>query len=138
MRNLARQARQAARYREIGENLRRSEGMLLFRRWKEADEAMLAAAAQLRERTTAAAAAETAARQAAKARLAAEGALPALREEEAIAAAVLQRLQVQRDTLADQEARALETIEHIARPHRSTGPRYGPRSRPEQGRRRND
>ncbi len=107
---LARQARQAARYREIGENLRRAEGMLLFRRWKEADEAMLAAAAQLRERTTAAAAAETAARQAAKARLAAEGVLPALREEEAIAAAVLQRLQVQRDTLADQEARALETI----------------------------
>ena len=110
---LARQARQAARYREIGEALRRAEGMLLFRRWKEADEAMLAAGAQLRERTTAAGAAETAARQAAKARLLAEGALPALREEEAIAAAVLQRLQVQRDTLKDQETRALETIETL-------------------------
>jgi len=96
---LARQARQAARYREIGENLRRAEGMLLFRRWSEADTAMLAAGEQLRDRTTAAGAAETAARQAAKARLAAEGALPPLREEEAIAAAVLQRLQVQRDTL---------------------------------------
>ncbi len=110
---LARQARQAARYREIGENLRRAEGMLLFRRWKEADEAMLAAGAQLRERTTAAAASETEARQSAKARLVAEGVLPALREEEAIAAAVLQRLQVQRDTLKDQEARALETIETL-------------------------
>ena len=110
---LARQARQAARYREIGENLRRAEGMLLFRRWSEADAAMLAAVSQLRERTTAAGASETAARQAAKARLGAEGALPALREEEAISAAVLQRLQVQRDTLKDQEVRALEAIETL-------------------------
>ena len=110
---LARQARQATRYREIGENLRRAEGMLLFRRWSEADAAMLAAVAQLRERTTAAGASETAARQAAKARLNAEGVLPALREEEAISAAVLQRLQVQRDTLKDQEVRALETIETL-------------------------
>ncbi|WP_296424822.1 chromosome segregation protein SMC [Yoonia sp.] len=107
---LARQAKQAARYREIGENLRRAEGLLLFRRWKEADEAMSAASAQLRERTTAAAQAEKAAREAAKARTVAEDALPSLREEEAIAAAVLQRLQVQRDTLKDQEARALATI----------------------------
>ncbi|WP_439154119.1 chromosome segregation protein SMC [Yoonia sp.] len=107
---LARQAKQAARYREIGEKLRRAEGMLLYRRWKEADEALLAAAAQLRERTTAASQAETAARAAAKARLGAEEALPPLREEEAIAAAVVQRLQVQRDTLRDQEARAIETI----------------------------
>ena len=39
--------------------------------------------------------------------------MPALREEEAIAAAVLQRLQVQRDTLTDQETRAHETIETL-------------------------
>ncbi len=110
---LARQARQAARYREIGDNLRRAEGMLLFRRWKEADEAMLAASAQLRERTTAAAQAEKAAREAAKSRGTSEDALPPLREEEAIAAAVLQRLQVQRDTLKDQEDRALEMIETL-------------------------
>jgi chromosome segregation protein len=87
--------------------------MLLFRRWSEADTAMLAAVAQLRARTTAAGAAETAARQAAKARLVADDALPALREEGAIAAAVLQRLQVQRDALKDQETRALETIETL-------------------------
>lgn len=107
---LARQARQAARYREIGGNLRRAEGMLLYRRWKEAQEASLAAMDQLRERTLAASAAEGAARQSAKDRQAQEDVLPPLREEEAIAAAVLQRLQVQRDTLADQESRALDTI----------------------------
>ncbi len=110
---LARQARQAARYREIGEKLRKAEGMLLFRRWKEADEALMAAAEQLRERTTAAAQAEKAAREASKGRQVAEDALPALREEEAIAAAVLQRLQVQRDTLKDQEERALSMIETL-------------------------
>jgi len=36
-----------------------------------------------------------------------------LREEEAIAAAVLQRLTVQRDTLSDQESRALQMIETL-------------------------
>ena len=110
---LARQARQAQRYRAIGEELRRAEGVLLFRRWKEADEARLAAETTLRERVTDASQAEATARQAAKERQAAEDALPPLREEEAIAAAVLQRLQVQRDTLNDQEAQALQTIEAL-------------------------
>ncbi|MCW3780509.1 chromosome segregation protein SMC [Defluviimonas salinarum] len=110
---LARQARQAARYREIGEELRRAEGMLLYRRWREADQARATAEADLTERTKLAAQGETAARAATKARAAREDALPPLREEEAIAAAVLQRLQVQRDTLKDQEARALQTIETL-------------------------
>ena len=110
---LARQARQAARYREIGTDLRRAEGLLLYRRWREADEARAAAQATLTERTREAAQAETAAREAAKLRQRAEDVLPPLREEEAIAAAVLQRLQVQRDTLNDQESRALQTIETL-------------------------
>ncbi len=112
---LARQARQAARYREIGNELRKSEGMLLYRRWREADDARAAAAEDLRARVTAAAQAEIGVRQAAKARQAAEDRLPALREEEAIAAAVVQRLGVQRDTLADQEARAAATIEALTK-----------------------
>ena len=107
---LARQAKQAARYREIGAQLRQAEGMLLYRRWREADEALLAATESLRERTTAAAQSERQAREASAARQAAEDRLPALREEEAIAAAVLQRLNVERDTLADRENRALEAI----------------------------
>ncbi|OYX45012.1 MAG: chromosome segregation protein SMC [Rhodobacterales bacterium 32-67-9] len=110
---LARQARQAARYREIGEELRRAEGMLLYRRWREADQARVSAEGDLTERTRLAAQGEAAARAAARARAEREAALPPLREEEAIAAAVLQRLQVQRDTLKDQEARALQTIETL-------------------------
>ncbi|WP_299048220.1 chromosome segregation protein SMC [uncultured Tateyamaria sp.] len=110
---LARQARQAARYREIGDSLRKAEGQLLYRRWREADEARAAADDELRGRTTAAAQAEGAVRLSAKARQAAEDDLPPLREEDAIAAAVLQRLAVQRDTLSDQEQQAEQAIETL-------------------------
>jgi len=110
---LARQARQAARYRTIGDDLRKAEGLLLYRRWKEADEAQAKTQAELTDRTKLAAQAEGAARTATKTREAAEEKLPPLREEEAIAAAVLQRLTVQRDTLQDQEARALQMIETL-------------------------
>lgn len=110
---LARQARQAARYREIGTDLRRSEGMLLYRRWREADMARAEAEAGLGERVRAAAQAELAARAAAKARAGSEDALPQLREEEAIAGAVLQRLTVQRDALTEQENRARAMIETL-------------------------
>ena len=110
---LMRQARQAARYREIGEQLRHAESLLLFKRWSDADTARAAADAALTELTKSAAVAETAARQAATARETAETALPPLREEEAIASAIVQRLQVQRDSLADQETQAVQRIDTL-------------------------
>ncbi len=112
---LARQAKQAARYRAIGEELRHAEGLLLYRRWKDADTSRADADAQLRERTTAAAKAETAARDATRAREQADEALPPRREEAAIAAAIVQRLTLQRDTLSEQERRAEETIRNLTR-----------------------
>lgn len=111
---LARQARQAARYREISAQLRKSEGLLLYRRWREADEARASAEADLAQKVREAGQAEVAARHAAKARGEAEDKLPPLREEEAVAAAVLQRLQVGRDQLADQEAQARGRIETLS------------------------
>ncbi|MBD3802124.1 MAG: chromosome segregation protein SMC [Rhodobacteraceae bacterium] len=110
---LARQARQAARYRSIGEELRRAEGMLLYRRWREADIARATAEDGHREKITAASQAERTAREAAKTRQGKEDALPPLREEEAIAGAILQRLTVQRDALSDQEDQALARIETL-------------------------
>ncbi len=110
---LTRQAKQAARYRELSEELRKSEGMLLWRRWREADEARVLAEGVLRERLIAQAQAEAAARGAGKAREAAEDAMPPKREEEAIAGAILQRLVLQRDALGDQEARALAEIDAL-------------------------
>ena len=111
---LARQARQAARYREIGENLRRSEGMLLYRRWREADEARRGQDA-LRAHTTAAAQYARGTRPPRRQAIAeaAEEALPPLREEDAIAGAVVQRLMVEQTALTDQEARAAETIDTL-------------------------
>src|SRR5690606_29258673 len=88
-------------------------GMLLWRRWREADEARGVAEAGLRERLLAAAQAEGAARTAGKAREAAEAVLPSRREEEAIAAAVLQRLVLQRDALGDEATRAAQRIEAL-------------------------
>ncbi|HSF64971.1 MAG TPA: chromosome segregation protein SMC [Paracoccaceae bacterium] len=111
---LARQARQAARYREIGEDLRRAEGMLLFRRWREADMAVVEAEGALRDRLLAASRTEAEARAAGRARTAAEDGLPALREEEAIAGAILQRLTLQRDALAQEEDRARQTIDTLS------------------------
>lgn len=110
---LARQARQAARYRTIGDELRKSEGLLLYRRWKEADEARAQTQTELTERTKLAAQAEGAVRTATKTRESSEEKLPSLREEEAIAAAVLQRLTVQRDTLKARETQALQMIEAL-------------------------
>lgn len=111
---LERQARQAARYRRIGDELRQAEGLLLWRRWREADGACAAAEGELRERTAMAARAEAAAREAGRARGKAEEALPQLREEEAIAGAVLQRLSVARDALTEQERGAQAHIETLA------------------------
>ncbi len=111
--SLARQARQAARYREIGEQLRQAEGLLLYGRWKEAETARLAAEQALTEATKIAAAAQGAAAQSVKHRALLEDKVPPLREEETIAAAIVQRLKVERDTLNDQENRARQTIETL-------------------------
>ncbi len=113
LRSLERQAKQAARYREIAEELRQSEGLLLYRRWREADHERLNSSEALTNATKAAGAAQADATGKTKSREEAEGKVPPLREEEAIAGAVLQRLQVERDTINDQENRALQTIEDL-------------------------
>ena len=128
---LARRARQAARYREIGEDLRKAEGMLLFRRWAEADEARRAAEAELTARTHAAAQAELAARAASRARTEAEDTLPPKREEEAIASA--------RAAAPDRPARLAQGSgdprppddRNAEIPHHPACPRYGAGGRSE-------
>jgi chromosome segregation protein len=114
---LARQARSAARYREIGEALRRAEGLLLWRRWREAEDARMAAEAALAAAATGVGTAERGARAAAAGHEAATAALPAAREEAAIAGAVLQRLAVERDGLDARAAQADAAIEELTRRH---------------------
>jgi len=114
IRSLERQAKQAARYREIATELRRAEGLLLYRRWREADMERQQASQALTASTKAAGSAQGAASQSARARADAEAKVPPLREEEAIAGAVLQRLLVERDSLNEQEKRARQTIEDLS------------------------
>ena len=91
---LARQAKQAIRYREISEQLRVSEGILLYGRWKEANEASAHASKELTNCVKLAADTQLKVVQATKERTISENKIPPLREEEAISAALLQRLRI--------------------------------------------
>ena len=97
---LARQARAAARYREIGTALRLAEGALILCRWREAESARRAAADTLAEATAAAARDDAAARAAQGQCEAADAALPPLRDQHAIATALAARLAAEGDTNA--------------------------------------
>ena len=76
---LARQAKQAARYRVLGEQLREIEGTLLYRRWKDADSANFEADNQLTAHTKIAAEAEAIVAQAKRIREVASENVPPLR-----------------------------------------------------------
>ncbi|MEM6389253.1 MAG: AAA family ATPase [Pseudomonadota bacterium] len=107
---LERQARQAKRYREIGADLRRAEGVLLYLKWRDADRIMVELAQSLTEQMLQATAAERQAQEAQAAREAADAALPPKREEAAIAAAVLQRIDVEHSGMADEARRVTAAI----------------------------
>ena len=112
---LSRQARQAARYREVAEELRAAEGLLLWRRWSEADAAASRAGVDLEERRAVVVAAEGQARKAEADRGAAEAAMPALREEASIAVAVLARAEAARDQLIARKGAADAAIRGLDR-----------------------
>jgi chromosome segregation protein len=112
---LKRQARQAVRYRALSQNIRKAEAALFHLRLvqaknevTQADAAHVAAVREVADRTGAEA--EAATRQA---NAAAD--LPALREGEARAAAVLARLNAAREALEREAARAKERIAELAR-----------------------
>jgi chromosome segregation protein len=117
--SLSRQARQARRYREIAEALRRAEALHRLRLWWEAECDHRAAAAALARAVTDLARAEVEVRRAAAGREASVEALPPLREEEAIATALLQRMRLEGERLdaeaARAAARAAEIEEMLAR-----------------------
>ncbi len=101
---LKREARLAERYKKLSAEIRALQSAVLYARWAEARDArdkaradLNAATQAVQETALAAAAAETAALQAAEA-------IKPLREEDAVAAAVLHRLTLERDRL-DLEAK---------------------------------
>ena len=110
---LARQAKQAARYREIAAELRRAEGVLLWLRWVAAAAEAAEAAQALEAASLAAQAAQAAAQESAEAREAAEEALPPLREEDGIARAVIQKLLAERERIEEKDRQAQADIQRL-------------------------
>ncbi|HLB81375.1 MAG TPA: AAA family ATPase, partial [Dongiaceae bacterium] len=102
---LKKQARQAARYRGLSDHLRRTEAALLHLQWVETTTRLAESAAALAaaESTVANLSGEAAAAGARQGEAAAD--LPALRQAEVAAAALLQRLTLARDGLDQEEAR---------------------------------
>jgi len=116
LKGLKRQARQAARYRNIGDHIRTAEALVLHLKWQAAAAELSRAEAALRAITgkvgelAGATAAGTTAEEAAAAKL------PPLRQVEAEAAAALHRLTVARDALdAESERLRQATAEAAAR-----------------------
>ncbi|MBP6011029.1 MAG: chromosome segregation protein SMC [Alphaproteobacteria bacterium] len=111
--NLKRQARQAARYRNLSGHIQRAEALALYVRWQLASTAAAAAEeelgrvrAQVEEQTLKAA-------QASNAVLEADEKLPPLRQAAAERSAALQRLTAERLALDGEEARAKAAAERL-------------------------
>ena len=105
LQGLRRQARQATRYRNISDHIRRAEAMYLHLRWQAANEAVAAAVARLEAAIASVGALAGQAAAAATSQAEAAAGLPALRQAEAEAAAELHRVAVARDGLDAEEAR---------------------------------
>ena len=103
--SLKRQARQAQKYKLISTEIRKLEAAGLYVAWKEAVESAQKDAAALDESTRVLAENTRAASEKLRARDELGEKLPAMREQETIRAAVLQRLAVERNSLDEEERR---------------------------------
>ena len=103
--SLKRQARQAQKYKLISAEIRKLEAAGLYVAWKEAVEAAQKDAAALDESTRVLAENTRSASEKLRARDELGEKLPGLREQEAIRAAVLQRMAVERNSLDEEERR---------------------------------
>ncbi|HEX9809557.1 MAG TPA: chromosome segregation protein SMC [Alphaproteobacteria bacterium] len=105
LQNLKRQARQATRYRNLSDHIRKAEAAVLHLRWTAASAVRADGAARLEAAGTRVNALTREAGIAATRQAEAASALPALRRAEADASAALQRLVLARDALAEEEDR---------------------------------
>jgi chromosome segregation protein len=103
--SLKKQARQAQRYRRLSDWIRRAEATVLHLRYVAATGELTAAEERLRAAERVVAERMTAAAAANRLREAAAAELPALRQDEAVASAELQRLNLARQALDDEERR---------------------------------
>lgn len=107
--NLKRQAKQAVRYRTISGDIRGAEASLLFLRWKQAAEEVITLERGLREAEKLMADVEQAAAEIAKVQAETAATLPPLRDADAVAAAALQRLTIEKENLEAEAERRKQT-----------------------------
>ncbi len=115
IRSLERQAKAAQRYKSIAGDLRAAEAILAFIEWQMAAEKFVTTERHVNETRTKRSEQERTRIGCEKALNAAQEALPSLRDEEAIAAALLQRLNIALTALSDEEKRARQQIEELSR-----------------------
>jgi chromosome segregation protein len=125
---LKREARQAETYKKVSAELRALQGAALYARWLDAQRTRQTAQAELHAVEAAVAEATREAAAASAAALDASEALKPLREEETVAAAVLQRMAIEKDRIereaaqAEAEVARLEAdLERIAADHGREG-----------------
>jgi chromosome segregation protein len=111
--SLKRQARQATRYRNLSGLIRQAEAVFFHLRWSHAKELLEAEEKRLADTDTRVAEYTEAAAVASTAQAEASEKIPALREAEAVAAAKLHRLTVERENLDAEEKRAREQAERL-------------------------
>ena len=115
---LKRQARQATRYRELSAEIRKLEAAALYLAWRNARTALQEETSALDEAVRLLAEATRVAAELTRRRDALQDKLGPLREQEAVKAAVLQRLQIEQENLtrsmAESEARQRELEERLA------------------------
>ena len=104
--SLKRQARQAVKYKQISAEIRKLEAASLYAAWKEASETATRDARALDETTRVLAEHTRLASETLRRRDTLGEVLPALREQETIRAAVLQRMALERSALDEEERRA--------------------------------
>jgi chromosome segregation protein len=104
---LRRQSKQAERYRVLSGDIRLSEGVVLYRRWRDAADKLAEAQNQLQSIDTTVTGLTRDAVKISTAQTEAAATLPDLRQAEAEAAAGLQRLKLAADELAAEEQRVL-------------------------------
>ena len=111
LQSLKRQARQAARYRNLSGLIRKAEALAHHLRWTAADSHLRSARETLGSASVRVAECTTAAAEAATARLDAAGNLEPLRLAEAERSAALHRLSLEREAIDQEEARAREAAQ---------------------------
>ena len=111
--NLKRQARQAARYRNLSGHIQRADALALHVRWQTASTAALAAERELARARSHVEELTLRAAQASNAVLEADEKLPPLRQAAAERNAALQRLTAERIALDGEEARAKEAADRL-------------------------